>query len=303
MEKHHRVRKLWGNMFLNSIQTAWNIGFIDFNPESILKQEKLGIRWMKHQYKDRWFADPFILSVTEQEIVVLVEEFYYPSNRGRIARLAIDRKSLELKSSDCLLELDSHLSFPAIFRRDGEVYVYPENSRAGTCILYKYQPESLSLEQVGVLCKEPLTDAVMVQEFGENWLFGTSLPEPNGKQLGIYMADSWRGPYVLNDIVEFDDCTARGAGDIFQVGEMWVRPAQDCNGAYGKGVVLQKVEFKKGRFSFQEIRRFYPESSEWKEGMHTFNVYGNITVIDGKKYRYPIRAKVLMGLNRLRKKL
>ncbi len=303
MEKCYRVRKSLENFFLNSIQTVWNIGFVDFNPESILKQEKLGIRWMKHQYKDRWFADPFVLSVTEQEIVLLVEEFYYPSNRGRIARLVIDRENMELKSSDCLLELDSHLSFPAIFRRDGEVYVYPENSQSGACVLYKYHAESSSLEQAGILCKEPLTDAVMAQGFGGNLLFSTSLPDPNGKQLGIYMADLWGGPYVLSDVVGFDDCTARGAGDVFQVGDMWIRPAQDCNGAYGKGVVLQKVEFDEGRFSFQEIRRFYPESSEWKEGMHTFNVYGNIAVIDGKRYRYPVRAKVLTGLNRLRKKL
>lgn len=241
--------------------------------------------------------------MTEREIVVLVEEFYYPSNRGRIARLLIDRESLELQSSDCLLELDSHLSFPAIFRKNGEVYVYPENSQTGACVLYKYHAESQSLKQVGVLCKEPLTDAVMVQGFGGNWLFSTSLPVPNGKQLGIYSADSWKGLYVLNDVVGFDDCTARGAGDIFQVEGAWIRPAQDCNGAYGKGLVLQKLEFSQGRFSFQEIRRFYPESSEWKEGLHTFNVYQDIVAVDGKKYRYPIRAKVLMVVNQLRKKL
>ncbi len=298
----HKIRRLLGNIFLDSIQTIWNIGFTDFHPETILRQEKLGIRWMKCSYKDRWFADPFILSVTEKEIVVLVEEFYYPLKRGRIARLVIDSESLELKKSDCLLELDSHLSFPAIFRKNGEVYVYPENSHSGACVLYRYHDENKSLELVRVLSEEPLTDAVMVQGFGENWLFSTKLPDPNGRQLNIYMAGQWEGPYVLNHVITFADCTARGAGDIFQAEGEWIRPAQDCDGAYGKGIVLQKLEFEKERFSFQELKRFYPESQEWKNGMHTFNVYQDVAVVDGKKYRYPIRAKILMGLNRLRKR-
>ncbi len=54
--------------------TKYNIGFVDGNLESIIEGEPIKVNWMKHSYKDRWFADPFILDVTDNEIIVLVEE-------------------------------------------------------------------------------------------------------------------------------------------------------------------------------------------------------------------------------------
>ena len=35
----------------------WNIAIAERNDDLSLKN----IRWMKHNYKDRWFADPFII--------------------------------------------------------------------------------------------------------------------------------------------------------------------------------------------------------------------------------------------------
>lgn len=45
------IKKLLRQIFLENIQTTWNIGFVDFNPETILNKGKLEIRWMKHQYR------------------------------------------------------------------------------------------------------------------------------------------------------------------------------------------------------------------------------------------------------------
>jgi hypothetical protein len=61
--------------------TKYNIGFVDGSLESIIAGEPMKVNWMKHSYKDRWFADPFILDVTDDEIIVLVEEWYDPIDR------------------------------------------------------------------------------------------------------------------------------------------------------------------------------------------------------------------------------
>lgn len=53
----------------------------------VIKSDKLNIHWMKHSYTDRWFADPYLLEVTDKQIVVLVEEFCYKLRKGRIADL------------------------------------------------------------------------------------------------------------------------------------------------------------------------------------------------------------------------
>ena len=56
----------------------YNIGFIDGDIKSVFDNANIKVNWLHHNYKDRWFADPFILDVTDTEIIVLVEEWYDP---------------------------------------------------------------------------------------------------------------------------------------------------------------------------------------------------------------------------------
>ena len=57
---------------------------------------------------------------------------------------------------------------------------------------------------------------------------------------------------------------------------------------------MQEIIFKDNKFSFNEIKRFYPTSKEWNLGMHTFNVYGNLAVVDAKQYRNKNIARILV---------
>ncbi len=266
----------------------WNIGFIEGDVNIMLRQKTWNIRWLKHSYKDRWFADPFILSITDSEIEVLVEEFYDPIDRGRISKLIIDKNSYQLKKCIPILELDTHLSFPVIFQRDNEIYIYPESSRSQQLVLYRYHRETETVESVKVLSHQPLTDATITTLFGSPYLFSTSMPEPNKNILHIYRADEWDGNYVLEQTVKFQDNTARNAGEIFKIGNRLIRPAQDCNDAYGHGIIFQEVFFQEGEFSFQELIRYYPTSWRYNLGMHTFNIKENIAVVDGRGYRNPV---------------
>ena len=60
------------------MQGVWNIGFVENTLDGVINGEPLKIKWLNHECKDRWFADPFILDVTDDKIYVLVEEYYYP---------------------------------------------------------------------------------------------------------------------------------------------------------------------------------------------------------------------------------
>ena len=96
---------------------VWNLGFIRESLDEILYTEhSLTVDYMRHDFKDRWFADPFILDVTDKYIYVLVEEYYRKIRRGRIAKLTVNRDGFILEKSETVLELDTHLSFPAILR-------------------------------------------------------------------------------------------------------------------------------------------------------------------------------------------
>lgn len=283
----------------NKLNICWNIGFVDFDQNLVLGESDLNIHWLKHDYKDRWFADPFILSITDSEIEVLVEEFYDPVGRGRISKLIVDKNTYKLRKCVPILELDTHLSFPVIFRDNGEIYIYPENSKKQQLALYRYDHERETTELVKILSQVPLTDATITTLFGESYLLSTRLPKPNGNEIGIYRADKWSGNYMLKHTVEFSDNTARNAGEIFKIGECFIRPAQDCNGAYGRGIVFQEVFFRDGIFSFQELKRYYPASWRYNLGMHTFNVKDNIAIVDGRGYKNPFFGHFINSLRRI----
>lgn len=120
---------------------AWALGFVRGGMDAVMSDSPLKIDVVRNPYKDRWFADPFVLDVTDTKIMLLVEELRYSHPVGRIAKLTIDRKSMAIEKMDIILECPKHLSFPNIFRKGGKVYVYPENCQSGALNIYEYDDE------------------------------------------------------------------------------------------------------------------------------------------------------------------
>ena len=194
----------------------YNIGFIDGDLQSVMEGDTIKVKWLKHNYKNRWFADPFILDNNEREIIVLVEEWYDPIQRGRISKLTIDKNSFELKEIKVLLESETHLSFPMIVRKDNGIFVYPENSATGKWVEYKYNPETDALVAQRTMANLPLTDSVICNYFDESLMFSTCLPDANGKELGIYSWDEIKQEYIVKEYYHFAENISRTAGDFFK---------------------------------------------------------------------------------------
>ena len=257
----------------------WNIGFIQNRLEDILHGESLKVEWMKHSYKDRWFADPFILDVTDDIIHVLAEEFYKPIKRGRIAHLIIDRNTYELKQLNVVLELPTHLSYPTIVRKNGKVFICPENGESGTLNLYEYDSKNFQCKKVECLLKENVADATMTTLDGKNYLFCTKHPHPNGNILHIYEKNE-NGRFSPYKEYAFEENVARMAGNFFEYEGILYRPTQECNTQYGHAVTLQEVQKKGDEFYFKEVRRLYSVHPKLNVGMHTFNMYKGVIVTD-----------------------
>ncbi len=257
----------------------WNIGFIENSLDSVLCGDKLRVNWVKHSYRECWFADPFILEVTDNEIHVLVEEVYKPIKRGRISRLIIDKHSYVLKQKDVVLELPTHLSFPAILRKGKEIFIYPENGESGELNLYQYFPENNRCVKVERMMDEAVADAIMASIGNEELLFCTKQPNPNGKILYVYGKDA-SGKFVERESYTFGENIARMAGDFFEYEGKLYRPTQECNVQYGHAVTLQEVTREGGKLRFEEIRRMYSAHPKLNVGMHTFNMYKGMIVTD-----------------------
>lgn len=275
----------------------WEVGFLQNDIDSVLRGDALDVRWVRLPFKDRWFADPFILEITDNDIVLLCEEYSDELKRGRLARLVIDRLTYELKSWNIILDLPSHLSFPEIVRLDGRILVCPENSESGKSTIYEYDPQAQKLTALYTISDEPLTDAVYTEKFdGRRLLFSTSIPNQNKNTTDISEWDEEKRRFVKTDEIVALENTGRMAGDFFESNGKIYRPVQESNTEYGHAVEIQEVSYEDGQWKARPVRRIVSPHPVLKSGFHTFNSYGDLTVVDAKGYRYPVIGQTLKGI-------
>jgi len=273
------VKKLLKALILQ----RWNIGFTETSLEEILGGGKIQYHWMRHGFKNRWFADPFLLDVTDKEYVVLAEDFDDARGYAVISKLVVDRQTLELKSVKQLLDRGTHLSFPVIKREGNDVFVYPENSESGELNMYRYDQSAEKLVKVETMMSAPLTDAVAIEYGGDSLMFATALPDPNGNKLDMYIKQN--GIYELKDTIVVQGRTARMGGDFFWCHDNLYRPAQDNNECYGGALILQKVVVEDEKWTFSDVRRLTSPHPQYTTGLHTFNMYKETIVVDIHGYR------------------
>ena len=286
------------DIYRSIVLHKWRIGFVDDSLELIMDGTIKHVRYIKHNYKNRWWADPFILDYNEKEITLLAEEYSDDDKKGKISKLIIDKETMRLKSSKIILELDSHLSFPAILKKEkNKVFIYPENNKGKGLVLYEYDIETDTCQVVKVLSKERFTDAIITNHFGKQQIFSTKEPDPNGKNLDIYNYNEEKDLFELSSTIEFDEKIARNAGNFFVYNGQLFRFAQECNCTYGHAISLQKIEKKDGIFQMKEVRRILPPKGAF--GIHTFNTYKGLTVVDLKVFRHPWIAIPLFKLRNL----
>lgn len=282
------------------ILQRWNIGFTETPVEDILAGKPITYRWLRHSYKNRWFADPFLLDVTEDSYIVLAEDYEEGKGYAVISKLTVNRRTMELTDVEVLLDRGTHLSFPVIIRKDDAIYVHPENSESGELNLYRYDTKADRLVKVETMMAAPLTDAVTLSYEGKEWLFATQLPNPNGTSLDVYVKQG--DAYVLNQSVKMDSRTARMGGDFFSVNGVLYRPAQDNNECYGGALILQKASRADGKWTFTDVRRLTSPHPSYTTGLHTFNICKGTVVVDIHGYkRHPWLSHFLtQTINRFR---
>lgn len=275
------------NVIKSLSDERWNIGFLKNDIQGVLSGEPIEVDWVKHHCRNSWFADPFIFDVTDSQIVVLVEEWYKPIKRGRISKLTIDRETMTLVDKKVILQLETHLSFPAIKRNGHDIYIYPENSESGSLSLYQYDDQRQTCTKINIICDESVADAISTDRFGGRKLFATKQPSPNGNTLYIYNWDAQQQKYVESDKIVFEENIARMAGDFFEYEGITYRPTQECNVQYGHAVTIQQVNFNNDKFGFTEIRRMHSVHPQLNVGMHTFNMYKGVIVTDALGFDRP----------------
>jgi len=258
---------------------VWDLAIGHYNENIVSKGvDWTGLKYIRNPYKKKWFADPFILDVNDENIQLLVEEFDSDVNKGRIARITISKANFTIVECKIILELNTHLSFPAIYRIDDDVYVHPENSASGKSTIYRYDRQKDKLVEPVVLVDKPLVDAVIVRKDESYMMYSTLLSHNSGPELHVFKSTSITQPFEETDLLDFGIKTARMAGAMLETSQGMIRPAQDCTHDYGEAVL-----FYNGINLVGEIR---PMNQGKYAGTHTFNIFKDSFVIDLKRYKY-----------------
>lgn len=250
------------------------------------------IKWIKGlDYGRFWYADPFILSVKDKEVVILAEEWVRENKKGRLAILTCREKNKNfcLKQRETLLEKDTHLSFPYIVEDNSQIYILPENYESGSVSIYTFDSVTKILKDPIVILNEGLADC-QITKFGEYYyLFGTrfdGLDYTSSKKLLIYKSKNLLGGYELSQIIENPMKEERGAGRIFSLNGKLYRPAQSCEGEYGSSILIYELTLDKTGV-FKEIlsRRILPDRKlHYGLRHHTFDRYSELAAVDGYDY-------------------
>lgn len=202
--------------------------------------------------------------------------------------------------------LDTHLSYPAIIRKDGKIFIYPENSQSGKLNVYEIGINDgfVEIKCSEELVNEPLTDATMVHFKGNNYLVSTKSPD---SQRNAYLFKKEDGVFkkVSQTPILTSLKNSRQGGDFFKVQEKIFRAAQDCEKHYGNGLIIFEISSFEPQFKQSPLFSIYPTSYKYNLGIHTLNFSENeeLGVVDGYGYLYPTRGRILNLISRLKHKV
>ena len=277
-------------LYAKLTRTRWELGIVRGGLDRVFTDDQLVVDWIENPFRDRWFADPFILDITDEHILILAEEFQFSTRKGRIAKLFVNKQSLVIERYEILLETPTHLSFPSILRRNGDIYVYPESALSGNLSIYLYDSNNEALIYVQTICDDSVWDSVITDIFGENLLFTAS---KNDYYLDIYKWDSKLSRYVPYMTQESTKKNSRMAGQFFSYNGDIYCPRQDCERNYGNARDICRVDRDEKGFHFSIVKQLRSPHKTRREALHTFNEYKGVVVIDVNGFDYPFVGNTL----------
>lgn len=282
----------------------WVVGICRGNIQDIIKTKKFDpeINWLSPMSLDKIQADPFLLDSDDGNIKILYEESKFREGYGKIALMTLNKDFTKINSK-VLLDTQSHLSYPFVFRENDKYYMFPEAAASGKLSCYEYDTINEKTTFIKDIIDLPLRDSTILKHNNKYWLLGALGSNTTTYELHIFFSNELTGPYFphTSNPVKTGLDGVRPAGNFLEINGEIFRPAQNCKNGYGDSITLLKIRTLDEReFSEEEYMRI--EINKMKKNnknihtIHTLNVMNDILVVDGKRW-------VFSPLRQLRKKL
>jgi hypothetical protein len=181
-------------------------------------------------------ADPFMLR-SGLLWYLFFEVLPVKSQRGEIG-LAISRDTVTWEYQRIVLREPFHLSYPSVFRWEGNYYMTPETLGADEVRLYRSRKFPFDWEFLHRLIPGQHADPSIFRHDDRWWLLTCDTPRKHWS-LRLYSAAELAGPWEehpASPVVANDKSQARPAGRVLSHQGNLVRFAQNCVAQYGDHV-------------------------------------------------------------------
>ena len=235
-----------------------------------------------------FLADPFYAG----DGSMLVEGLNARTGKGEILRIdAEGGRPLSVKDG-------THLSYPAVYERDGRTICIPEMAQAASCRVYEFQAERMVESGSIDAGTGGIIDPTFHRSGGKEYLFG-NLAADDARVLRLWIADGLDDTFVEHPAspIRLSCRGARMGGLIAEIDGTAYRFGQDCKTAYGDALLVFRIdaltptEYAEtfiGRLAFDGVK-----------GPHTLNLRGKEALFDW----YEEKFSLLAGVRRLRARL
>lgn len=233
-----------------------------------------------------YWADPFLLE-HDGVTYLFYEDFDYATHHGHLSVGRLD--GMRMEPIGPVMQMPHHLSFPYVFRWNGEVWMIPETHQAKRIELWRATDFPLGWERVAVGFEGVEASDTVVFEHAGQWWLATNIANDSfgdfGSELHLFTIDDPMmtnpQPHPLNPVV-LDATTARNGGRIFAENGRLYRASQDnSNGVYGYGLNLMEItELSMTGYSERRVRHITPDAMPGIMGMHHMDAGGGYTVMD-----------------------
>lgn len=270
----------------------WVIGIGNADIKNIIRNKSFeqNIKWLPVSALDHFYADPFLLRTDDGKLLILFEDFGLEEFYGKLSVMTIDSNFTPLNEK-VLLDTNSHLSYPFIFRENGKIFIFPEASHSGKLSCYEFDQIKQSFSFVQDILYLPLLDSSILKLNNKYWLFGTIKGEFSHSKLHIFFSDKLFGPYLPHpeNPVKNSANGSRPAGNFIEVDSVIYRPSQNCENMYGESITINKIEsLDETHFSETPFMDIIVDSKRYNNSkihaIHTLNSVDNIITIDGIKW-------------------
>lgn len=278
---------------------SWNVAWRKRPVASLLEDRDSPFFIIRNSVR-YWAADPFIFCYNGS-LFIFAELYDYITRKGTIGYCKWDGK--RFGRWEKIIEEDYHLSYPYIFECNDGIYIMPESGANGDLRLYRAIDFPTKWEAVSVL--------------RQNVKYGDTTPfiwKDHMYALTYNVADKKHYTLMLLDLederndhdLQVENANlCRPAGKHFFYNNMNIRPAQNCKGDYGKGLLFYWYSFENDVFSEKCIASITPHDLHYSyrmtlDGIHTYNATDLFEVIDIKTRRFNLINLFSRVLGKLR---